>query len=247
MVAALAQSDDRVILDDDAAAARWAAEWLLASAAGSDGEAVICLAGGSTPRMAYRLLAEPPLRDRFPWQRVHWVFGDERMVPHDHERSNYRMVREALFDRVAIPAGHVHPVPTELGDAATAAAAYEKTLMQLYGAAQRGRAKPLFAATLLGIGEDGHTASLFPGSAALKEAQRWTASVLPGGGLEPRVTLTRPALESSAELVFLATGAAKRGILKRLWQAENLPAASIHPVGRLRWVVDHAAAGATGV
>jgi 6-phosphogluconolactonase len=154
------------------------------------------------------------------------------------------MVREALFDRVAIPAGHVHPVPTELGDAATAAAAYEKTLMQLYGAAQRGRAKPLFAATLLGIGEDGHTASLFPGQPALDETRRWAVAVR-GAKKETRITLTYPALQSGRHAAFLATGAEKRDAVRRARAGDRaLPAARLRPAGELQWFVDRAAAGA---
>jgi 6-phosphogluconolactonase len=125
------------------------------------------------------------------------------------------------------------------------ATAYEKTLQDFYGSPRLAADRALFAATLLGIGDNGHTASLFPGSPALLERQRWAVGV-DGVADEPRVTLTIPPLESSGEVAFLVTGAAKRDIVARLGQGEDLPAAKIQPAGRLRWFLDRAAAGITG-
>ena len=237
---------ERQVLPDPDAVAHAVADWLLERVLAVEGPAALCLAGGTTPERVYRLLAETPFRDRFPWQRAHWFFGDERVVPADSPRSNYHMIRQALFDHVPIPPTHIHPMPTELGDPAKVAAAYEKTLQVFYGVDHLAADRPLFAATLLGIGDNGHTASLFPGSAALDERERWALGV-DGVSDEPRVTLTIPALESSGEVAFLVTGAAKHDIVVRLEQGEDLPAAKIQPAGRLRWFLDRAAAGITGL
>jgi 6-phosphogluconolactonase len=233
---------ERYVLPDPETAARAAADWLLERALAVEGNAALCLAGGSTPRRVYALLAEPPFRDRFPWARVHWFFGDERVVPHDSGRSNYHMVREVLFDRAPIPPANIHPVPTELGDAAKAAAAYETILKQFYGSERLAANRPLFAATLLGVGDNGHTASLFPGNPALSERKRWVVAVTDPSVPEPRVTLTVPTLESSGEIAFLVTGTEKREIVARLADDQTLPAALIRPAGRLRWFLDRAAA-----
>jgi 6-phosphogluconolactonase len=232
------------ILADHDALARRVADWLgaLASKGGVVG---VALSGGSTPRRLYKLLAEPPWRDAFPWDRVHWFWGDERFVPPNDARSNYRMAREALLSRAPIPAANVHPIRTDDTTAETAAAAYQKTLESFYGAARLDPARPLFDVTLLGVGTDGHTASLFPGSAVLTERQRWVAAVV-GSAPEPRITLTYPALESSRHVAFLVAGAEKRTVLERLLDGDQtLPAARLRPTGHLFWFVDAAAAGKT--
>ena len=210
-----------------------------------EGKPAICLAGGNTPRLVYEILADAPIYDRFPWQRVHWFFGDERVVPPDNPRSNYHMVRQALFDRAPIPPENIHPVPTESGDAAQAASAYEATLKQFYGSDRLAANRALFAATLLGVGNDGHTASLFPGNPAVGERKRWAVGVTDPSVPEPRVSLTIPTLESSGEIAFLVTGEEKRDIVARLAQDEELPAARIHPAGRLRWFLDRASGAPT--
>jgi 6-phosphogluconolactonase len=237
-----AAQTERHILPDPDAAARAVAEWLLERVLAVEGNAALCLAGGATPRRVYALLAENPLRDRFPWARAHWFFGDERVVPHDSGRSNYHMVREVLFDHAPVPPANIHPVPTESGDAEPAAAAYEAILKQFYGSERLAANRPLFTATLLGVGDNGHTASLFPASPALRERKRWAVAVRDLSVPEPRVTLTIPTLESSGEIAFLVTGAEKREIVARLAQDDTLPAALIHPAGRLRWFLDRAAA-----
>jgi 6-phosphogluconolactonase len=233
---------ERLVLADQEAAARRAAEWLLERALAVEGPPAFCLSGGLTPRMLYAMLAQEPFRDRFPWKRAHWFFGDERLVPPDNERSNYRMVRETLFDHVPIPAAHIHRVPTELGNAVAVAAAYEADLKAFYGAPVLAGERSLFAATLLGVGEDGHTASLFPNAPTLEERTRWVVPAL-GPSNEPRVTLTIPVLESGGEVGFLVTGSDKHEILTHIWLDDDLPAARIQPAGRLRWFVDRAAAG----
>jgi 6-phosphogluconolactonase len=217
------------------------AEWLCALAQASNGTFAICLSGGSTPQRLYEVLATPAIASRFPWGRVHWFWGDERFVPPDHPDSNYRMVRDALLSRVAVPANNVHAVPTEGLSPEHAAAAYEATLKRYYGADGLSPDRPLFDVNLLGIGDDGHTASLFPGQPALKEMQRWVVAVI-GAKAEPRITLTYPALDSTRDVAFLVTGAGKRDVLARVRNGDRaLPAAAVRPLGRLHWFVDRAA------
>ncbi len=177
-----------------------------------------------------------------PWDRIHWYWGDERFVPPDHPDSNYRMTRAAMLDKAPIPADHVHPVKTVGLSPRESADDYEKLLKAHYGAATLDPARPLFDLTFLGVGDDGHTASLIPGAdAALAERTRWTA-VIEGLRPETRVTLTYPALESSRHVAFLVAGAGKRDILRRIALGEDLPAARVDPVGTLHWMLDRAAA-----
>jgi 6-phosphogluconolactonase len=156
--------------------ARATAEWLRERAQAAGERFAVCLAGGSTPRRVYELLAAVERRG-LPWDRVHWFFGDERFVPHDHPESNYRMARETLFDAAPVPAANVHPMPTA-GLPAQAAQRYENELRVFYGAPILDPQRPLFDVVLLGLGADGHTASLFPGAAALQERRRWVVDVL---------------------------------------------------------------------
>ena len=232
------------VFENAEALAREAAQWLCALALASDRRFAISCSGGSTPKRLYEILAEPAIASRFPWDRVHWFWGDERFVPHDRPDSNYRMVRDALLSRVGVPAGNVHAVPTAGLSPEQAAAAYEKVLQDFYGADTIARARPLFDVTLLGMGEDGHTASLFPGHPALEEQDRWVLAVI-GAKSEARVTLTYPVLDSSRDAVFLVTGAGKREALARARSGDRaLPAARVRPVGRLHWFIDRAAAQA---
>jgi 6-phosphogluconolactonase len=237
-----ASQTERHILPDPDAAARAVAEWLLERVLAVEGNPALCLAGGNTPRRVYTMLAEAPIRDRFPWDRVHWFFGDERVVPAESPRSNFHMVREALFSRAPIPLENIHAVPIESDSAEKAAADYEAILKHFYGSNRLAANRPLFAATLLGIGDNGHTASLFPDSPALDERKRWVVEAHDASAPEPRVTLTIPTLESSGEVAFLVTGAEKHAVVARLAHDEKLPAARIHPAGRLRWFLDRAAA-----
>jgi 6-phosphogluconolactonase len=218
------------------------ADWLCTLALANEGEFAICLSGGSTPRRLYERLAEPAVASRFPWRRVHWFWGDERFVPHDSPDSNYRMACEAFLARCPIPRGHIHAIQTENLSPPEAAAGYETTLRHFYGAAQLASRRPIFDVTLLGIGEDGHTASLFPGHPALEECQRWALAVL-GAPPQPRITLTYPVLNSSRDVAFLVTGAGKKTILARAQAGDPmLPAARVRPAGRLHWFADRAAA-----
>lgn len=220
------------------------ADWVLDLAIAKAGVFSICLSGGSTPRGLYETLATPLYRDKFPWARTHLFWGDERFVPHDDALSNYRMVREALLTRAPIPAANVHAIPTEGLDPQAAASAYESELKSFYGAQRLDPVRPLFDVNLLGLGPDGHTASLFPGTEVLEERERWVAAVI-GAKPEARITLTYPALESCRHAAFLVTGQAKRAIFGRLRQGDvDLPAAHLRPIGDLTCFLDRAAAGA---
>ena len=242
MTTTSAASSENRTFGNAEALAHAAAEWLSALARASDRDFAICLSGGSTPQQLYERLAEPPFVSRFPWRRSHWFWGDERFVPHDHRDSNYRMAREALLSRVPVPGDNIHAIPTEGLSPEGAAAVYEMTLKRFYGADVLDPARPLFDVMLLGIGEDGHTASLFPGHPALQETRRWVVAVI-GAKSEARITLTYPALDSSREAAFLAAGAGKRDAVARARAGDpSTPAAMIRPVGRLYWLTDHAAA-----
>ena len=231
------------ILTDPEALSRRVAVWILELAAAKDGVFTVCLSGGSTPRQLYEHLGEPPYRNTFPWARTHWFWSDERFVPHSDPLSNYGMVREALLSRAPIPAINIHPIPTESISPEAAASAYERELKSFYGAERLNPDRPLFDLTLLGLGLDGHTASLFPGTPVLAERNRWVAAVVRAKS-EPRITLTYPALESSRHTAFMVVGEEKRAILDRLRHGDdNLPAARLHPTTEVRWFLDRAAAG----
>ncbi len=229
-----------VVAADAAALAAQVAEWLTAQAEASTGAFRICLSGGSTPKVLYGLLAREPFASRMPWGRVHLFFGDERFVPHSHADSNYRMVKEALLDHVALPAENVHPFPTDTTPH-DAAAHYAAGLQAFYGEEQLAAGKPLFNVVLLGLGEDGHTASLFPNTAALAEREAWAVAVI-GAKPEPRLTLTYPVLESAETVAFVVAGASKQAMLVRAMAGDTaIPAGCVAPAGELVWFTDNAA------
>ena len=142
------------------------AEWLTAKAVAKPGRFAVCLSGGSTPQALYEKLATDAFKSRFPWERSYWFFGDDRFVPHDHHDSNYRMVREALFDHVPIPAANIYAVDGT-GTPEQAARNYQEILRNFYGSQALDMSRPLFDVTFMGLGEDGHTASLFPGQSGV--------------------------------------------------------------------------------
>ena len=231
------------VFADPEALSRDIAGWMLDLAIAKDGHFAVCLSGGSTPKRLYAHLAEPGLREKFPWSRTHWFWGDERFVPQDDALSNYRMTREALLSVAPIPAANIHAILTGAASPDIAAAAYERELKAFYGAKRFDPERPLFDVTFLGLGTDGHTASLFPGTPVLDERERWAAAVI-GVKAEPRITLTYPALESSRRVAFLITGAEKREILRRLRHGDRtLPAGRLSPQGETVLFVDEAAAG----
>jgi len=234
------------VLADPDALARRVADWLLARALAKDAAFAVALSGGSTPKRLYALLASPAYLEKFPWSRTHWFWGDERFVPPDDPLSNYRMVKEAMLSHAPIPEGNIHAVPVEDLSPEAAAIAYETELKAFYRADRLDPARPLFDVTLLGLGPEGHTASLFPDTAALAERERWVAAVV-GAKAEARITLTYPALASSAHVAFLIAGQEKQEIFARLRAGdESLPAARVRPSGDVTWFADQAAAnGAT--
>src|SRR5258708_9395988 len=237
------QAMDRIeILPDPLALARHVAEWMTAAALAAKGPFRVSLSGGSTPKTLYGLLASDEFRGRFPWPLVSWYWGGERFVPHDHPDSNYRMTREAMLAKAPVLRENVHPVPAD-GTPDDAARRYERTLQAAYGAAVLDPARPLFDMTLLGLGPDGHTASLLPGEPVLEERQRWVAAVSHGRP-EIRITMTYPVIESSRQVAFLGTGKEKAAIFNAIRVGcSDVPAARVKPVAELIWFVDRAAAG----
>jgi len=232
------------VLSTPTAVAERVAAWLLDLALAKSGNFSLCLSGGATPGLLYQRLAQAPYRSAFPWSRTHVFWGDERFVPPDDARSNFGVVRERLLSHVPLPAAHIHAIPTVDLTLAAATAFYQLDLQAYYGACQLDPGRPLFDVTLLGLGLDGHTASLFPKSAALTQRTRWVAAVVEAKDAA-RITLTYPALESSGETAFLVTGAEKADVLGRLLKVDaSLPAAHLQPVGALRVFADTAAAEA---
>lgn len=231
------------VFDTADALARAGAELLRDRAVASAGRFVVALSGGSTPKPLYRSLAEPKLRDALPWERIHWVMGDERFVAVADPASNFGMACATFLSHVPAPSANLHPVPFDGLTPEEAAERYEATLKRLYGAETLDPARPLLDVNLLGMGEDGHTASLIPGQPVLGERARWVASVLHGRS-EPRVTLTYPALESSRLTVVLVAGAGKRDMLDQVLSGgSDVPIARLRPQGELLWFADRAAAG----
>ncbi|HEY2068830.1 MAG TPA: 6-phosphogluconolactonase [Rhizomicrobium sp.] len=228
-------NDNAIIEQDSATLAGRAAEWLMERIASSNGPFRLALSGGSTPRLLYQLLAKETL----PWDRLELFWGDERFVPHDDPDSNYKMAYDAWLSHADAPAARVHPIPTDTTPE-DCAERYERTLRAI--ADRRGPA--FFNVVLLGLGADGHTASLIPGQPVLEERAHWVAPVMKGRD-EPRISLTYPALESSQAVVFLVTGAAKRDAVARVRDGDmHLPAARLSPKGETLWFLDRAAAGA---
>jgi 6-phosphogluconolactonase len=206
------------------------------------GRIVVALSGGSTPKVLLRLLALPPYRETLDWGRIHVAWGDERCVPPDDAQSNYRMAREALLAHVPIPARNVHRMPAENPDHEAAAAEYAATLRTFFGGES-----PRFDLIHLGLGTEGHTASLFPGSPALDESERWVAAPWVEKLNTHRITLTPPVLNAAREVQFLAAGKDKAAIVRDILHAPHnpteLPAQIVAPTdGRLVWLLDAAAA-----
>jgi 6-phosphogluconolactonase len=237
-------NDNRKIITvaDPATLAKTAAERLIARVAANEGRAAVCLTGGSSPKKLYELLATGPYQNRVPWDRVHWFIGDERFVPATDSLNNMRMARQAFLDRCA-PLINIHPMATNAADPDEAAHRYEAELKSFYGADSLDPGRPLFDVVLMGVGPDGHTASLFPGYPAVEETARWVVGV-PKAHVEPfvpRVSLTLPTLGSCHEMLFEVSGADKRPILTRVLAGEDLPAGRATSTGETTWLVDAAA------
>ena len=225
---------------------RKAAEEFIALAGAANarrGRFTVALSGGSTPKALYALLASAEYRNRLDWSRVHLFWGDERCVPPDHPESNFRMVQESLLSKVEIPRENIHRMAGEKNPQA-AAADYENALRRFFNSSH---ADPRFDLIYLGLGEDGHTASLFPGSAALSENQRWVTIDYVERLQAHRLTLTLPVINAAAQITFLVSGKSKRAIVKQLLGADVdssiLPAAKVSPTdGRLTWLITQDAA-----
>ena len=201
----------------------------------------VALSGGNTPRRTYELLAAPPWVDQAPWDQVHVFWGDERCVPQNDPRSNARSAKEAWLDHVPIPGDQIHPLDCAQ-DPVAAARQYEAKLREFFA----GR-PPRLDLVLLGLGDNGHTASLFPGTAVLQEGERWAAAVYLAEADLYRVTLTAPLINQAAVVAFLVVGNSKAGVLREVLHGPRdpvrLPAQLIQPQnGELLWLTDLAAA-----
>ncbi len=235
----------RIHPDPEALARAVAERWveLAAEAARARGRFHVALAGGSTPRRLYRLLAETPYRERIPWAQVHLWFGDERCVPPDHPESNYRMVRESLLDRVPIPPEQVHRMEGEAEDPAEAATRYARELTSQLPLSAQGVVQ--FDLILLGMGTDGHTASLFPGTPVLRERARLVEAVHVERLGRWRITLTLPVIDHAHHVLFLVTGAEKAAVIREVFigrPSPPYPVQLIQPRGQVEWHLDEAAA-----
>ena len=223
-----------VYVDADALARAAAVHFVAqaAQATAARGRFVVALAGGATPRAAYALLASAEFAAQVNWRCVHVLWGDERCVPPDHRDSNYRLARETLLNRVPIPGANVRRIRGELPPALSAAA-YESELETTLGTDGR------FDLILLGLGADGHTASLFPGTPALEERTRWVVENYVEALKTWRITLTLPIINAARQVTFLVSGAAKAEALARIQAGEPLPAGLVQPTqGNLTWLVD---------
>ena len=217
------------------------AEWLVTQMQESHGDFRLVLSGGNTPRAMYHHLVDKHRRDRAPWSRLQIFWGDERFVPHNDPASNFGMAVDAFLDYAPIPRNRVHPIPTD-GNVRDAAARYEAVLRDIRAADGATPTRPMFDVVLLGLGADGHTASLFPESPALDEKEHWVAAV-ESGQPRPRITLTLPAIASSRFAVFVASGADKqRAAMGAIGGDKSMPASHVRSEGEVIWFLDREAA-----
>jgi len=240
----------------DAASLAWAAAehfvTLAAEAIAARGQFAVALSGGSTPHATYALLASEEFAAHVDWSRIHIFWGDERCVPPDHPDSNYRMAHETLLDHVSLPARNVHRIRGEINPK-EAAADYERMLRSFFAQKPRGKGArddgpiPGFDLILLGMGADGHTASLFPDTAALHEQTRWVVAHYVDKLSAWRVTLSPVVINAAAHVTFVVSGAAKaeglQEVLSGPYQPDALPAQIVRPTnGHLLWLADAGAA-----
>ncbi|MGB8633553.1 MAG: 6-phosphogluconolactonase [Xanthobacteraceae bacterium] len=242
-----------IVVENDSALAETAAQRLVDRVVSRD-RAAVCLTGGSSPEGLYRLLGQEPWRAIVPWGRVHWFIGDDRFVVESDPLSNMGMAQRLFLASVPAPRQNIHPMATDAKSPDDAARLYEKVLKEFYGADTLDPSAPLFDLVLMGLGSDGHTASLFPHSLTLDEQERWVVGVTKAGmePYVPRVTLTFPTLASTREMLFLVESPGKRALLARvlsgeatLGQApsgEALPAQRAYSNGDLIWLVTRDAA-----
>jgi 6-phosphogluconolactonase len=235
---------DLIVATDADALARTAATRVCARLEQRIGRFAVCLTGGSSPERLYAVLATEPYRHAVPWEHIHWFWGDDRFVPYEDPRSNFGAAKRLLLDHVPVPTGHIHGIPMSASSVEAAASLYEAELRSFYGGESLAPGHPLFDVVLMGLGADGHTASLFPERPERDEKTRWVVGV-PQAGLEPfvpRVTLTFPTLASTREMLFLVSGRGKREVLTRVLAGADLPAAQAYSEGELFWLLDRDAA-----
>jgi 6-phosphogluconolactonase len=216
-------------------------------AVSSHGRCAISLSGGHTPEKMFALWSQEPYRKSFPWERVHFFWGDDRYVPHTDPLSNYGVAKKLLFDKLGSDTPlNIYPMPTELPDPLDAARAYAATMRTFFGTEP-----PAFDVQLLGLGGEGHTASLFPNNPALKEEEAWVLPVTVPATPPHRLTMTYPVIDQARNTFFLVAGESKRQILKAIAAEPDTglsqyPAARVKPAGPLLWMLDRAAAADPG-
>ena len=249
MMVPISKNQKIEIVTDAKAMSRTAAEILIEHIAESlhtEDVYSIALSGGSTPRNLYALLADDPgLREQIPWQRIHFFWGDERHVPPDHPDSNYQMAYEALLSKVPVPPANIHRIRAENPDADKAAQEYARDMRRFFGIA--GSEPPRFNCVLLGMGSDGHTASLFPGSPALEEHKRLVVANWVEKFNSFRITLTLPVFNNADLVLLLVSGEQKAKIIKAVLAGDpekiRFPVQHIQPnAGVLTWILDQSAA-----
>lgn len=203
------------------------------------GYCTIALSGGTTPKVLYELLAAAPFSKNINWKKCFFYFGDERFVPHTSEESNYKMAMDSLLSKVPVPKNNIFGIATENVDPSAAALAYEVEIKKHIS-----KSHP-FDIILLGIGEEGHTASIFPNSSLLKATKKWVSNIFVKEKNMERVTFTLPLINTASNIIFLVSGNSKAAILKKIFSAKGkqLPAAMVQPKGTLYWLMDEAAAG----
>jgi 6-phosphogluconolactonase len=227
------------------ALARAVADYVAAQVSNSVAErgvATLVLSGGTTPRSVYTLLSAEPYHSTIPWKKVHLFWGDERCVPPTSEESNFRMADETLISRVSLPSENVHRIPVERPPA-EAAAVYDREIREFFGL--KDGEFPQFDLLMLGLGEDGHTASLFPGTTAIQGQNRIVTEVYVEKLKTHRITMTLPTINHAASVVFLVEGSNKASIIREVMETQHktYPAQLVRPVpGELLWFVDQAAA-----
>lgn len=228
-----------IVVANADAMARAAAERISAHLQRRDRSFAICLTGGSSPEGLYRLLASDPYRESWPWKHIHVFWGDDRHVPPNDPHSNFGAARRLLLEHVPIPSGNIHAMPTSAASPEEAARQYETELHRFYDAERLDPRRPVFDVVLMGLGTDGHTASLFPGQASLEEKDRWVVGVTEAGlaPFVPRVTLTYPALAATREMLFLVDGDGKRQVMRQVLAGADLPATRAYAWGNLVWLV----------
>jgi len=208
------------------------------------GSFAVALAGGQTAQKLYVTLREPYYRDRILWEKIYFFWGDERCVPPDHQESNYKRAYDELFSKLNIPVDHIFRIPSEITPPFEAARTYEKTLKAFFNVSNT---PPQFDLIILGVGEDGHTASLFPGSSALKEQEHWVVAIHVDALGSDRITLSYPVINNAKRILALCAGESKAKIVREIFLKDlpqnRYPIQKVKPVsGEITWVFDALAA-----